>query len=650
MIPRFWKGATMQHAKCPACGAGFEVDFEPGTEFTCGGCGGTVVVPAPEAPRAPAAARPPVGRPPVGRPAQPARSAPRPGAAAPRPARAAAGARDPAPAKKPPNMLLIGGAGAALVIGVVLFIVLGGGDKSPKQSPATSGNSGTTGTAAQKPETVPAKVPDPPKKPRPTEPLAAARYDAEQPNAGATEFLALANMLWSEMTTAQGAGDNDKVKSLREEALKAYESVLRIEKSQPTARERLGFVPFVLADAEGYAKAEYLPRKLRQDISDTIDQMKSDAGGKDLPATIWLNPRSERQKDLANDWRKVLREAERRTKVEREKATDPFYKRSESLVAGVEKDVGDFLKRRGVEGNCFVGFPFKPFVIIVQRDKNYDPEAVAMRWGETLEQLRDTFFERFGKKFNLAEMDRPTPVLVLRYDSDYSKYLRKSDSRAQISSAAHFEPWSKRLVTWAEVDNTDSKTQKGISEDEVRTTLFHEGTHQLMDFYTTQRLTNSGESLWFSEGIADYFGGHGRAWDTTDGRWRYEPGLINEGRVKELAEAKSGGYLFKLEDLLVYKRSDYERDKNMPNDPRPRTAYAEGWGLVYYLANWNDGKLRPKFEEYVKLEMSGRSGRDAFLTVFGNDLAAIEKDFHAMIDALGQAAKDKKIVNGRLQK
>ena len=36
----------MQNATCASCGSAFEVDFAPGTEFTCGGCGpaGSAVV------------------------------------------------------------------------------------------------------------------------------------------------------------------------------------------------------------------------------------------------------------------------------------------------------------------------------------------------------------------------------------------------------------------------------------------------------------------------------------------------------------------------------------------------------------------------------------------------------------------------------
>jgi hypothetical protein len=190
-----------------------------------------------------------------------------------------------------------------------------------------------------------------------------------------------------------------------------------------------------------------------------------------------------------------------------------------------------------------------------------------------------------------------------------------------------------------------------VSEEEVRTVLFHEGTHQLVDYYTKTRATNLDESLWFSEGIADYFGGHARTWDENAGKWRYEPGLINTLRVEGVGNAKAGNYLFKLRDLLAYRRGDYERDKNDSSTPRSGTAYAQGWALVYFLSNWDDNKYRDKFDEYVKKELNGESGVKAFEDVFGaGSIDTIEKGLHEMIDALYQAHKDKKIINGKLKK
>jgi hypothetical protein len=367
---------------------------------------------------------------------------------------------------------------------------------------------------------------------------------------------------------------------------------------------------------------------------------------------MWLNVKGGAFEDFAGDWRNALRRAHAYQALEKAKVSDPFYERATRMAAAVEGDVGVRLKKRKVEGATFDVYPSKPFVVIVQRDSDYDTQDIAERWTDVLVQLRDTFVSRF-KKLDLAPMDRPTPLLILRYDTDYTKYLRRGDERGgpstQVSSQAHFEPFSKRLVVWKDPDSTDSNRPRAISEDEVRTTLFHEGTHQLVDYYTKTRASNLDESLWFSEGIADYFGGHGRVWDETEGVWRYEPGLINEERVRGVGDAKEGGYLFKLRDLLAYRRADYERDKNV-NAPKTLTAYAQGWALVYFLSNWNDQKYRDKFDAYVKKELNGESGVAAFEAVFGAAAVdEIEKELQAMIDVLFKASKEKRIVNGKLR-
>jgi hypothetical protein len=559
-------------------------------------------------------------------------------------------------ARKRRLIILCAVGGTALILLVLGILALaGGGGDAPPRPPAPA-----PGAAPKRDDAAPPaaaaetrRVADVPREKRPSDPIGGARWDAEAPGAGASQKLAFADLAYERADQLDAEGRKDEAAGLRKEALAAYADVIRTERDQERARDRLGYVKFDPAEAKRLAALPYLSRKLQGSITEVIEQVEEKTKGKQVPWPLWMNVKTGAFEDVAGDWRKALRAAKELEAIELAKGSDPFYQKAKNLAAAVEGDVGPVLRRKNLEGPAFDAFPRKPYVVIVQRDADYDTKDVGERWGEVLMQLRETFLARF-RKLDLPPMDRPTPLLLLRYDTDYVKYLRRGDTEGRPStmttSDAHFEPFSKRLVTWKDPDGRGTNTPRVVSEEEVRTILFHEGTHQLVDYYTKTRASNLDESLWFSEGIADYFGGHGRSWDETSGRWRYEPGLINVERVARVGDAKAGNFLFKIRDLLAYRRRDYEREKES-NQPKTATAYAQGWALVYLLSNWNDQKYRERFDAYVKRELNGESGVAAFEAVFGADsIDGIEKDLHEMIDVLYQASKEKRIVNGKLIK
>ena len=158
------------------------------------------------------------------------------------------------------------------------------------------------------------------------------------------------------------------------------------------------------------------------------------------------------------------------------------------------------------------------------------------------------------------------------------------------------------------------------------------------------------QALWFSEGIADYFGGHAQEFD--EGRRVFVPGLINEERVRTLVDARKRGDLMPVEELLEYRRAAYVRDKENPQKQRKvLNAYAEGWALNRLLQDWKKERYGRRYLDYLKEEFAGRSGRAAFVKVFGaSALPVIQREFLEMIDELGRALKEGRIINGRLRK
>lgn len=605
----------MAHVICQQCKSGFDVDFEPGTEFECGNCNGVVVVPNP--------AKKPASR---------------------VPARGAAASRRPAAdtgAKKGPPLPLLAGAGAVLLI-AAFFLLSGGDTPEPKPTPTPS------------PVTAPPKPAEPQKPVRPSDPFDAARFDAAQPGATPDVVMTFADMAWEKAEEARKAGNESAESRLRSDAGEAYASILKKNPEDAKARERLGFVRFDREAATAALAAPWMTKSLRSGVEEVVEVLEEKLGDR-LAKPVWVSTRDAQLGKAAKEWKVLGPRLAAREAAWKARATDPFYRSAENVAAAIEADVGRKLRRAEVDGDCFRVYIEKPYVCLVQRDKVGGEDRIADRWVETLLQLKDVFYERFGGPLNLAPMEKPTPVLVLRTDIDYTKYMRLSDPRAQITSLAHYEPWSNRLVTWVEKDSAFlSKNEKGMTEEEVRTTLFHEGTHQLIDFNTKSKspMLAMAQALWFSEGIADYFGGHGRKWNEDLQKWDYEPGLINTERIDSLTSSKERDNLIPLRELLEYRRADYVKEKE---DTRMQlkilNAYAQGWLLCYLLANHNEGRDRAKFEEYVKRELSGQTGETTFKAVFGADaIERVEKDLRALIDELGKAKKEERIVNGRLRK
>jgi hypothetical protein len=256
----------MTEAICKKCNATFDVEFEPGAEFTCGACGAVVVVPARKAPAAPAAPR---GRPRGAPPSRP--QAARPAQAAP---------------KQKQNRILLLIVGLTVVVLIVLgVLVFTSGESKPEPSPnhtTTPSPSSATATTTAKPEPEPATPPEPPRPPRvrPSDPLGAARFDAEEPGAGALAHLKLADLLYSRATELDADGKRDEAAPLRKEALAAYSEVVKLEKNHERARDRLGFVKFDPVEAKSLADLPYLPKRLKANIAEVIEQMEEQTKGR----------------------------------------------------------------------------------------------------------------------------------------------------------------------------------------------------------------------------------------------------------------------------------------------------------------------------------------------------------------------------------
>ena len=616
----------MVSATCKACGAEFDVDFAPGTEFTCGSCGELVTTPA--TPRVMPVKPPPQGAAPPRAPA--GRRAVGPG---PRSRPAAAGPPRGAPAPRGGSSGnrkgLIAGAAIVGVIAVIVIIVAstsGDGNGAARNGTPADGDGGRTSGS----NTPPAVK---------LSPYEAAKLKA---SGGALEdVVAFAELAWNESESAERTGEKDDAARHGRNARWAYGKILQLDPNHTTARRRLGFVRFSISDARKYLDAEYLTPSVRDALEFAVDDIESQQSGK-IPDPLWLKTDTE----LGREWAVTLGNVQRLEEVDKERSSDPFYAKMRRDGEALRKELSDpnrygiDFRRKGITGEVFNLYDqYRPYVLLVQRDKSGREDQVAEAWGQTLRDLARTFDEKFGAPLNVGQMDRVTPIVVLRDDKEYAKYMRRRDPFAPVVSGGHFEPYSNRLVCYL----------RNPTED--RTLLFHEGTHQIVNFAqrNAPSTAHAQQGFWFSEGMAEYFAGHGQTWKAELGRYRYVPGKIYEDKIDLLASAKERGDLFPIADLLDYRIKDEVKEREDSSKSRKRSiAYAQGWGMVYFLNQWQNGKYADQFMDYLKSEFSGNSGMSAFRSAFGTDVAGLEAEFHQMIDVLKKAKDEKRIVNGEL--
>jgi hypothetical protein len=277
-----------------------------------------------------------------------------------------------------------------------------------------------------------------------------------------------------------------------------------------------------------------------------------------------------------------------------------------------------------------------PFVMLVEQDAGWEESEAALPIARTLLGLRRAFFGLYGDALGIRPDDqRAVPVVLFKTREGYHRYLALRRQRDVLGTEAHFEPKDERLVLHA---------QCAVS------TILHEGTHQLVRANVRAPLDTYAQSLWFHEGIAEWFAGSVQTGEDPDGVPRYEAGLlllpdVEPGQFlgplailrgaapsERVPLATLAGIMLESRDKLAAQGADGAR--------KIRHLYAEGWFLIYFLNRFNadaegrvdlgaPGKYRDLWVRYLRGEIRGASGRKAFmdaLTDAGVPLERLERE------------------------
>jgi len=228
---------------------------------------------------------------------------------------------------------------------------------------------------------------------------------------------------------------------------------------------------------------------------------------------------------------------------------------------------------------------------------------------------RNEFIERESEHYRIRAALEPETVEVVAktMDAIYAYYveiyLEGDWSKASFPKAriTIHPTWNEMAALWAEqppaglggwwnpaanevhcYDTSDPTSPTGGmgSREFLLGTLFHESSHQFMHFLC---LEGKGWSpAWLNEGTASFFEG-ARAMEDDSVLW---PDAA-VGRLRNLAQGIAGGGGLPVKDIVGF---------SAPGS-YPGEFYAYGWGLIYYLQEYEDPQtlerpFRPLYDDY----------------------------------------------------
>lgn len=320
----------------------------------------------------------------------------------------------------------------------------------------------------------------------------------------------------------------------------------------------------------------------------------------------------------AAEYEKLAKEAER--------AKDPFVKEAKKLI---EQELTDTVGSEKTKFDYYYDDPElvpRPYLLAIENDGITSTDIVAKEVGKnSLFVLYTLFREEYEGLFKLPPITRPVPVYVFigakgyeKWRKDGREYLPSSDQVRGFYSSSWQSQGRGVLHVWRFDDGTNPMP-----------VYFHEGTHQLMDYYGPRGFgSRQGKTPWFQEGIAEYWGGVLRVRDGA--QWKYLVGQPNDSRmatVRRWAEAGEGRMTIKELLALDYPAFEEakvkrEKEKDAKSAQLVDNNYALGWVIIdYCFNNLGDEEAREAMRSYMKAEIEGKGGGEvlAQLLKLGSD-------------------------------
>jgi hypothetical protein len=263
----------------------------------------------------------------------------------------------------------------------------------------------------------------------------------------------------------------------------------------------------------------------------------------------------------------------------------------------------------------------------------YNTSDAYARWNANLYERLYKGFYRFWKQMGV-ELNPPRfPMLALVFETkdDYVNYARKEFEGAE-NTIGYYHQSTNRLASYdltgiegmipagAQVVREELINQVLSRPEAERTvaTIVHEACHQI-SFNSGLQVRLGDNPLWLSEGLATFF----EAPDLTSQNGWGGIGKVNWHNYQILSRYLPNRNADSLSQLLL-------EDARLRQGDTLTNAYAEAWGLTYYLI-----KSKPKqFATYIKSVREKQPGNQSgpkermelFQRCFGEDIGKLDKD------------------------
>ncbi len=313
--------------------------------------------------------------------------------------------------------------------------------------------------------------------------------------------------------------------------------------------------------------------------------------------------------------------------LEKSTSGDPFrYFTAEELEARLLEEFGP----------QFSVVRTRRYVLATNASREY-----AQWCGKLLERLQTAFYAYWRRdRLELSEPPQPLTAIIFADPAEFAAYAARDAGPAVAATQGYYSIRTNRILL---TDlSRDAGGNPARSEGDIQrrlegrlanlVTVVHEATHQIA-FNSGLHTRYADNPMWLTEGMAMYF----EAPDLqSSGGWR-TAGRVHPGRWQQFQDyvqhRRPPGSL-----LTLLTSEDRFRDPDAMAD-----AYAESWALTYYLVR----ERRREYADYLqrlahkpRLKWDSPQQREEeFRAAFGDDLAALEREFLSYISRLRPALR-----------
>jgi hypothetical protein len=283
-------------------------------------------------------------------------------------------------------------------------------------------------------------------------------------------------------------------------------------------------------------------------------------------------------------------------------------------IYGASANEAASILRKEFGPGAFSMLEAKPWLIALEIGR-YSERPVLQMYERALTSLHESFQKQFAS-LRLPPPTRAMTVVILNSRESFDTYCRRRHGGTKPPTVMGFYEFKeRRTVTYHE----------GFLPVER---MLHEGTHQLVHYYSTAPF----HSFWFHEGLGSAFETYTKVVDGPYETVVAKP-AVNHPRLYEalraLNDADIRSYV-SVHQLMALSMDSFQAwwdqiSREAARDPRHDVAarlaanrdkianayYSVSWAIVYYMMN-SDPAYADVLTEYFVQETRGKGGRDTF--------------------------------------